>query len=140
MTRTAVVSTVMRVVMGVIFLAHGVVKCQIGLNNVEAWFISLGLPGFLAYVVATLELVGGALLILGLFTRYVSALLIILMIGAIFSAKLSAPLVSSIQTTGYEVDIGFILILLYLIVAEQSAVSVDRLFTKKRSAQHTTPL
>ncbi|MEC0093363.1 DoxX family protein [Paenibacillus macquariensis] len=52
------------------------------LGNVEAWFGSLGLPGLLAYGVATLELGGGIMLIIGLFTRYVSAIFTFILIGA----------------------------------------------------------
>jgi hypothetical protein len=37
-----------------------------GLSNVDAWFSSIGIPGFLAYVVAMLELVGGIMLNCGI--------------------------------------------------------------------------
>ncbi|WP_169088716.1 DoxX family protein [Paenibacillus sp. PL91] len=133
MTKTAVVSIIMRVVLGIIFVFHGVDKFQMGLSNVEAWFSSIGIPGFLAYFVAVLELVGGIMLILGLFTRYVSGLFVILLIGAIITAKLSAGLLGNGQMAGYELDLGFILISLYLVVADQSPLSVDRFIMSKRS-------
>jgi uncharacterized membrane protein YphA (DoxX/SURF4 family) len=104
-----------------------------GLGNVEAWFTSLGVPGFVAYVVTVIELVGGIMLILGLFTRYVSALFVIVLIGAIMTAKLSVGLLGNGQMAGYELDLGFILISLYLIVAERTPLSVDSLIMSKRS-------
>lgn len=133
MTRTTVVSIIMRVVLGIIFVFHAVDKFQMGLGNVEAWFTSLGVPGFVAYVVVVIELVGGIMLILGLFTRYVSALFLIVLIGAIMTAKLSVGLLGNGQMAGYELDLGFILISLYLVVAERTPFSVDHLVMSKRS-------
>ncbi|CAM3388856.1 DoxX family protein [Paenibacillus lupini] len=128
-----VVSIIMRVVLGIIFVFHGVDKFQMGLSNVDAWFSSIGIPGFLAYVVAPVELVGGILLIVGLFTRYVSGLLVVILLGAIITAKLSVGLLGNGQMAGYELDLGFILVLLHLVVAE-TPLSIDRLFMNKRNA------
>ncbi|MCL6603918.1 MAG: DoxX family protein [Paenibacillus sp.] len=133
MNRTTVVSIIMRVVLGIIFVFHGVDKFQMGLGNVEAWFSSLGIPGFLAYVVAVIELVGGIMLILGLFTRYVSGLLVIVLAGAIITAKLSVGLLGNGQMAGYELDLVLILISLYLVVADRTPLSVDHFIMSKRS-------
>ncbi|MGG1636802.1 DoxX family protein [Paenibacillus sp. FSL K6-3182] len=132
MNKTAFVSIIMRVVLGIIFIFHGVDKFQ-GISNVEAWFSSIGIPGVLAYVVAAIELIGGILLILGLFTRYVAGLFVIILIGAIITAKLSAGLLGNGQMAGYELDLGFILVSLYLVVADRSPFSVDRFIMSKRS-------
>ncbi|GIP54366.1 DoxX family protein [Paenibacillus vini] len=132
MTKSNIVSLIMRVVLGIIFVFHGVDKFQMGLSNVEAWFSSMGIPGFLAYVVAVIELVGGIMLIVGLFTRYVSVLLVVTLIGAIVTAKLSAGLLGNGNMAGYELDLGFILVLLHLIIAE-SPLSIDRLISNKRN-------
>lgn len=134
MTKVSVVSTIMRVVLGILFLTHGISKLQMGLGNVEAWFNSIGVPGVLAYVVAVLELVGGILLIVGLFTRYVSVLFVIMLVGAIFSVKLSAGLLGNSQMAGYELDLSLILVAIYLIVSDHSPLSVDHALFKKRSA------
>ncbi|WP_379153646.1 DoxX family protein [Paenibacillus sp. sgz5001063] len=133
MTRTTVVSIIMRVVLGIIFVFHAVDKFQMGLGNVEAWFSSLGIPGFVAYVVAVIELVGGIMLILGLFTRYVSGVFVIVLVGAIFTAKLSVGLLGNGQMAGYELDLAYILISLYLLVADRTPFSVDHVMISKRS-------
>lgn len=39
---------VIRVVLGVIFFAHGLSKFQGGIDNTAGFFTSLGLPGFLS--------------------------------------------------------------------------------------------
>ncbi|MNO16921.1 putative oxidoreductase CatD [compost metagenome] len=132
MTRTAVVSLLMRVVLGIIFVAHAVSKFQMGLENVSGWFGSLGLPGFLGYIVAFIELLGGIFLIVGLFTRYVSVLLVIVLAGAVFTVKIPLGLLGNGQTGGYELDLALLLIALYLVVAERTPLSLDQVFSKKR--------
>ncbi|MDU0201832.1 MULTISPECIES: DoxX family protein [Paenibacillus] len=134
MTKTVLVSMIMRVLMGIIFISHGIAKFQMGLSNVEGWFSSIGIPGFLAYAVAGLELVGGIMLVAGLFTRYVSGLFVVMLIGAIITAKLSVGLLGNAQSPGYELDLGFLLISLYLVVADTSPLSVDRFIMRKHSA------
>ncbi|CAM4125533.1 DoxX family protein [Paenibacillus alkaliterrae] len=137
MTKITVVSTIMRVVLGILFLVHGISKFQMGLGNVEAWFSSMGVPGFLAYIVAALELVGGILLIVGLFTRYVSVLFVIMLIGAIVTIKFSVGLLGNSQMPGYELDLGFMLVAIYLAVSDPTPLSVDQAFLRKRGAQTT---
>ena len=80
---------ILRVVLGITFLIHGIAKFQMGLGNVAGWFESIGILGFLGYVVAFIELLGGIALILGIGTRIFSALIAIVMVGAIFTSKLS---------------------------------------------------
>jgi uncharacterized membrane protein YphA (DoxX/SURF4 family) len=58
---------------------------------------------------------------------------VIVLIGAIMTAKLSVGLLGNGQMAGYELDLGFILISLYLIVAERTPLSVDSLIMSKRS-------
>jgi len=133
MTRTTIVSTIMRVVLGILFLAHGISKFQMGLGNVDAWFSSMGVPGFLAYIAGPLELIGGVLLILGLFTRYVSVLFTIMLIGAIVTMKFSMGLLGTDGMAGYELDLVFLLVSIYLVVAETTPLSLDHFIFKKHN-------
>ena len=48
-----------------------------------AFFRSIGLPGWFVYVIITVELVGGACLILGVVPRYVALLLVREILGTI---------------------------------------------------------
>ncbi|TNJ66909.1 DoxX family protein [Paenibacillus hemerocallicola] len=130
MASNAWVTTLMRVVLGILFVAHGISKFRMGLGNVAGWFDSVGVPGALAYVIGPLELIGGLLLIVGLFTRYVSALFIIMLLGAILTLKLSAGLLGSGEMAGYELDVAYMLVALYLSVAKPAPLSVDRIFVK----------
>ncbi|GAA0450759.1 DoxX family protein [Alkalibacillus silvisoli] len=61
----ATTNMILRVILGIVFLVHGLDKFQTGLDQVSMWFSSLGLPGILAYIVAWVEVLGGIMLIVG---------------------------------------------------------------------------
>lgn len=77
---------VLRLTVGVIFLAHGYQKWAGGVDNVAMFFSSAGIPiaMFFAYLVTYLELIGGTLLIAGIFTHWVSKLFAVEMAVAFF--------------------------------------------------------
>ena len=70
---------VMRMVLGVIFIAHGWQKL-FNIQGVEKMVSGLGVPWWMAYVVTAAELGGGILVLLGLLTR-LSALAICVDMG-----------------------------------------------------------
>jgi putative oxidoreductase len=74
----------LRISLGVMLIAHSVVLkyYTFTLAGTAGYFESLGLPGFLAYVVFGMEAVGGVLLVLGVRTREVAAALIPILVGA----------------------------------------------------------
>ena len=76
----------LRVSLGVMFLAHSLILklFTFGLAGTAAFFVGVGLPGSLAYVTFAAELIGGALLILGVQTRWVALALSPILLGAIF--------------------------------------------------------
>jgi len=81
---TAYGAILLRVSLGVMYLAHSVVlkAMTFGLAGTAKFFESIGLPGPLAYVVFAMEAVGGVLLILGVKTRWVAAALLPVLAGA----------------------------------------------------------
>jgi uncharacterized membrane protein YphA (DoxX/SURF4 family) len=74
--------TLLRVVAGVLFLLHGVMKLT-NIAGTMGFFESLGLWGWLAWVVAIVETLGGIALIVGFWTRWASCLLALIMLGAL---------------------------------------------------------
>ena len=57
-----------RVATGIIFAHHGLMKLQ-NVGGITGFFGSLGLPAFMVYIVALVELIGGLMLIFGVVTR-----------------------------------------------------------------------
>jgi len=78
--------TVVRISMGLIFAVHGYQKFAGGIAGVSAFFakVSIPLPGLMAPFIATLELVGGILLVVGLATRWVGLLFALEMVVTTF--------------------------------------------------------
>jgi putative oxidoreductase len=126
---------ILRVTLGVLFLIHGIVKFQGGIENIVGWFDSIGLPGFMAYGVALIEIIGGIALIIGLATKFISALFALLMIGATLKVKLSVGLLGNGQMAGYELDLAFLAIALYLVINGSKVLSVSQLILNKDSKE-----
>ena len=80
----------LRLVTGVIFIAHGLPKFGFmgggGLEGTAAWLGGMGipLPMLNAVLVASAETVGGLMLIVGFMTRFAAATQVIAMLVAIF--------------------------------------------------------
>lgn len=74
---------VLRVSLGIMYLAHAWLKLKVfTLAGTAQFFISVGFPAELAYVVTFAELIGGVLLIMGVQTRWVALALIPVLLGA----------------------------------------------------------
>lgn len=94
---------ILRVTMGVFFLAHAWLKIAVFTPSGTAQFFeSLGFPGFLAYVVIFAELAGGIALIAGLWSRWVSLALIPILLGSIYAPHGAAGFFFSNQGGGWE--------------------------------------
>ena len=78
----------LRVALGVIFIFHGYPKLVGNTERVAQFFSSVGLPPFLVSVTGIVELFGGVLMILGLFTRVAGVLLAGTMAVAIWKVHL----------------------------------------------------
>ncbi|MEJ8305597.1 DoxX family protein [Saccharibacillus sacchari] len=124
-------ATTMRLVLGIIFLGHGISKLSGGIGNTADWFVTLGLPEFLAYMIAMLELVCGTTMMLGLLTRMSAVGFVAVMIGAIVTVKLPAGLLGSTTSPGYELDLALMALAAYFIVSKETGVGVDSLLAER---------
>jgi len=105
----------LRIVVGFVFLVHGWNKFAVGFDAVSSGFAEMGIPGPLpaAVAVALLEILAGAALLLGLWTRIAAALLSIDIAGAIYFAHWANGFF--VSNGGFE----FALVLLTALVAFQ---------------------
>ena len=99
---------ILRVVLGVLMVAHGYPKLFKNFSGVSGWFDSLGLrPGkFWALVAGSVELFGGILMVLGVWVEIVGLLFAALMLVAMWKVKwgkvgLTAP-------GGWELDLMYL--------------------------------
>jgi putative oxidoreductase len=75
---------ILRIALGTVLLAHSIYLKLIvfTLAGTAEFFVSMGLPRSLAYVVFTIETIAGFALILGLYSRLFAALVIPVLLGA----------------------------------------------------------
>jgi putative oxidoreductase len=73
----------LRVALGVMWIAHALLKLVVfTLPGTAAFFETVGLPGFLAYPVFAAELIGGVVILLGIYARYFSLILLPILLVA----------------------------------------------------------
>jgi putative oxidoreductase len=100
------------------------------LEETATWFenISIPFPTLTTYLVSGIESVGIVLLVVGLFTRYISILLACVMLGAIFFVHL--PNGFSSVNSGFEIPLYYLLFLLLFASYGAGKYSLDRLLFK----------
>lgn len=126
-----------RLVLGWAFVRTGWGKLA-RFDSAVAFFGEVGipLPTVSAGLVAGLELLGGALLLLGLGTRVAAALLAVTMAVATLTADRAQLFGSLAQRDGYGpievVPLLFLLFLLWLVADGGGLIGVDRLLARAR--------
>ncbi|MGG3559200.1 DoxX family protein [Peribacillus frigoritolerans] len=135
MNKQEIGTFLLRVMLGISFFLHGLSKFKGGLENTSEWFQSIGIPGFMAYVVGVIELVGGIALIIGLGTRIISALLVFIMAGAIVYVKFPAGFMGNGEGSGYELDLVLMIIALHLVLNGSRFLSIDSKLPKLKKTQ-----
>ena len=118
-TPAAIGDTLLRVALGIMFIAHSVVLKYFvfTLAGTAQYFDSIGLPASLAYVVFALEAIGGVLLVLNIATRWVALALVPVLLGAMW-VHLGNGWVFSAPNGGWEYPL--FLIVISVVVALQS--------------------
>jgi putative oxidoreductase len=126
-----------RITVGVVFVTSGWGKVH-NLDKVTEFFGELGIPApaFQAVFVSYVELVCGALLLAGLFTRLVAIPLAITMIVAIITAK--AEEIAGIADLLGTVEFAYVVMLLGIVLTGPGKVSLDALIFDRRSSELTT--
>ena len=119
---------VLRLTVGIVLMAHGISKLERGVGAFAGTVESLGipLPTITAYATVTIEVAGGAMLLLGLLTRLWSTLATLLMTGTTLVVKLDAGLLGQPgQGSGMELDLLILAGALAITLVGPGPVSVD---------------
>ncbi|HSB80380.1 MAG TPA: DoxX family protein [Candidatus Methylomirabilis sp.] len=122
--------TVLRVVIGVVFLAHGGQKLFIwGFGGVAAFMGKIGVPApmLAAVVVSLVEFLGGLALVLGLYAQWAAALLGVDMLVAILAVHLRGGF---FLPNGFEFALTLLAANAALVLLGSGEASVDRLLAK----------
>lgn len=133
--------TIIRIVLGVIFLMHGGQKVVgwcggLGLAGTVDAMTKMGLPAVLVYVVSFTEFVGGAALILGLLSRLAAFGIMCVMIGAVVTVHwkngffLNWFMVPNMGH-GYEYNLALIAMSLSVVIGGPGGCAVDNFCSKK---------
>lgn len=98
-----------------------------------AWFNELGIPfAYLAtFLTASFEIMGVILLALGLFTRFISLPLMIILMVAIVTVHLSNGF--AVSNNGFEIPLYYLLFLSVLLTHGSGKFSLDKLLFEKEA-------
>ncbi|MCD5419220.1 DoxX family protein [Rhodococcus pyridinivorans] len=123
---------VARLVLGVIFLAHGLQKFNSwGYEGTKAGFEGMGVPApaVSAFVATWIEILGGLALILGVLVPVFGVLLFLLMLGAFFIVHMENGIY--VGDGGFELVAALGAGALLLAAVGAGAFSVDRFLARK---------
>ena len=115
---------VLRVVLGMIFIAHGYQKLFGGMKAFEGAVTSMGMPWWSAYISALVELGGGLLLFVGLLTRLAALGILANMCVAIAKVHFKNGLIAP-QGKGYEYPLVCAAVAFALIFLGAGPISLD---------------
>ena len=113
---------VLRIVLGVIMIAHGFPKVFGGLSHHVQMVSNLGLPGWLAYFSAGAEFFGGIMVLVGLFTRFFALAILIDLSVAIAKVHWRSGLLGD---HGYQFPLSLAAIAFALIFLGPGPISFD---------------
>jgi putative oxidoreductase len=115
----------LRLSLGVLFVAHSLLKIFVfTLPGTVQFFASLGYPAALAHFVVASELIGGVLLIFGLYTRAVSLVLVPVALGAL-SVHLPSGWLFSNPKGGWEFPAMLVVLLVIQALLGSGAFAVN---------------
>ncbi len=119
-----------RLSVGLLFTSTGWGKVH-SIPKVTAFFEHLGIPapGFNAVLVGYSELVCGTLLVVGLLTRLATIPLMVSMVVAILTAKLS-DLHGLFDLVGFD-EFTYLCVLVIIAIIGPGAASLDRIFVRR---------
>lgn len=125
---------VLRVSLGLLFIAHGCLKVfTFTLPGTAQFFESVGLPGWMATPVAFAEIVGGLLLMGGIYTRWVALGLFPVLLVATFKVHGANGWLFTNKDGGWEFPAFFMVACLVQFLLGDGAYAIGSILHQKRS-------
>lgn len=113
---------VLRAVLGLVMVAHGWLKVDGGMAEFKGFLATIGVPGWMGYVSAYAELVGGILLIIGLLTRFAAFTVFINMLVAVVKVHWKNGLLGA---AGYQFPLALAAMAFAIIFFGGGSISLD---------------
>jgi putative oxidoreductase len=117
----------MRIALGTIMVAHGSHKVFGGLHHFAQMVSSMGFPAWMAYVSAFTELLGGLLILTGLFTRAAAFAVCINLCVAIWKVHLHNGLIGAPDHPGIEFPLAAAALAFALIFFGSGSIAIDHI-------------
>lgn len=134
-TASGLAPVIARVIVGGMMFFHGLDKLNGGVSGFGAGLARKGVPLELvaAWGVTLLELIGGLMLVVGLLSRVIAALMTVELIFAVILFTGSSGLIGE-DGVGYERDLAYIAALLVVVLLGPGRPSLDHVLRMERSA------
>lgn len=128
---------IIRVAVGLIFMAHGIHKLQtpLGVQTLSTGLDGMGfpMPLFWAWLVVVVEAIGGLFLVLGIFTRISALLIAIIMAVAIIKVKWVGFITLPGKGSGMDYPLSFLVSMLAVFFQGPGRYSIEGKFGKELS-------
>lgn len=127
MLRVDLALALIRIMLGLVCTLHGSQKVLgafggPGLQGFVNWIGSLGVPAVLGYLAAFFEFAGGLLLLFGIASRLGAAMVIPVMLGAIYLVHLKNGFFT--QNGGYEYPLVLLVMALALVIGGSGSLTL----------------
>ena len=124
---------VLRISLGLLFLAHGCLKVFVfTLPGTAQFFESVGLPGWMAMPVAISEFVGGLLLVGGVYTRWVALGLFPILLVATLKAHGANGWLFTNKGGGWEFSAFFAVATVVQFLLGDGAYAIGSIWNRRR--------
>jgi putative oxidoreductase len=140
-------TTLLRANLGVVYLAHGWYALSLGLDAVAGYMPRMGFPAvaarWLAWYLLVVHLAGGALILVGLWTRLAALLQVPIMMSAVFLLHLSQGFFLKALTVpsadgprqiagGYEYPLLVLVATVALVLLGPGRLALDGVWARRR--------
>lgn len=137
--RINIAALVSRITLGTVLIAHGLLKFFVfTLPGAASFFVSVGFPGWAAYIVTPFEVLGGIALVIGYRTSWVALAALVELLG-IVSVHYANGWLFTNKNGGWEYPIVLVMLAVTVALLGEGAYSLRRRQQEAPAAGYSTP-